>query len=42
MKRGNCMKLEQRQNLQNEAALYHDPECGMDIEEQDAAGTLEH
>src|SRR4051812_22898261 len=23
-------------------ALHHDPVCGMDIEEQDAAGTVEH
>lgn len=25
-----------------EAALHHDPVCGMDIEEQEAAGTIEH
>jgi Cu+-exporting ATPase len=36
------MTTQQKQNLQNEpAALYHDPVCGMDIEEQDAVGTIE-
>lgn len=36
------MKLEQKQNFQTEITLHHDPVCGMDIEEQDAAGTLEY
>ena len=36
------MKLEQKHTHQNRAALYHDPVCGMDIEQQDAAGSLEY
>jgi Cu+-exporting ATPase len=36
------MKAAQKQDVKNETRLHHDPVCGMDIEEQDAAGTLEH
>lgn len=36
------MKVEQKQNAGNKTTLRHDPVCGMDIEEQDAAGTVEH
>ena len=36
------MKVAPRQIAENETRLHHDPVCGMDIEEQDAAGTLEH
>ncbi|MGI8961657.1 MAG: heavy metal translocating P-type ATPase, partial [Bryobacteraceae bacterium] len=36
------MKLEQKQNVESELTLHHDPVCGMDIEEQDAAGTVEY
>lgn len=36
------MKLEQKQNVESEITLHHDPVCGMDIQEQDAAGTVEH
>ncbi|MGI9071852.1 MAG: heavy metal translocating P-type ATPase [Bryobacteraceae bacterium] len=36
------MKLEQKQNVESELTLHHDPVCGMDIQEQDAAGTVEH
>lgn len=30
------------ENIQTEISLHHDPVCGMDIEEQDATGTVEH
>jgi Cu+-exporting ATPase len=36
------MKLEQKQHVENQITLHHDPVCGMDIEEQNAAGTLEY
>jgi Cu+-exporting ATPase len=36
------MKVAQKQSVENETRLHHDPVCGMDIEAQDAAGTLEH
>src|SRR5689334_9512735 len=38
----NCMKPEQFRILQNGVALHHDPVCGMDIEEQNAAGSVEY
>jgi Cu+-exporting ATPase len=36
------MKLGKNQSIQSAVTLHHDPVCGMEIEEQDATGTLEH
>lgn len=39
-RQGQCIEL--GENIQTEISLHHDPVCGMDIEEQDATGTVEH
>src|SRR5437899_3063757 len=39
---GGVSKVAVPSAVQNRTVLHHDPVCGMDIAEQDAAGTAEH